>query len=725
MIQYDNKNRTLHLSNDKISYAIYINEKNVLQHLYFGTKISEIDVNSMTYFGSDWSATYFDKDSKLEQRYADNYLNDRSLLELSSHGGADKRGAPIIITHSDGTNYTDFRYVSHKIYLGKPCLQDMPSSHADDGDCETLEILLRDVRYNIDAVLSYTVFSNFSCIVRNLSIKNDSGNNIILKRVYSMELDIPESDYKLWHFHGDWAYEMKRDVCDLHDGMTRIFSNHGRSSHEENPFCMVAKSNATEDSGEVYGFSLLYSGNFSTDIIVDKWKSTRIMQGINDEDFSFELSQGEEFIAPDALVCYSNVGFGDRSRTLHDFVRNHIVPKEFSKRRQKILLNSWEGCYFDFDTEKICNLINEAKKWGCELFCLDDGWFCNRNNDENGLGDWVVDESKVDLGIISDCCKANQITFGLWFEPEMINPGSDLFKEHPEYCIMMPNVDGILWRHQLALDMSNNLVIDYLFSKMCDIIDKYDIGYIKWDNNKTLTGMYAPACEKQGEAYHRNILGTYKLLSKLTQKYPDVLFEGCASGGGRFDYGMLNYFPQIQGSDEMDPLVRMFMQYSYSYGYPFSVVGYHVNKNPIVSFLSKAKLAQFGTYGLEFDPTKYDESQRNEILQANDVFHKYHFDVIEQGDIYRLLSPYEGNAMSMISVSKDKSKALFIYMNILKESPSFKIIKLKGLEDKKKYLNSYDGCVHTGEYYRKVGLNISRGFTEFECLLIKLDETFD
>ena len=722
MINYDPSARTFVLSNRFISYVIYVNKKNILQHVYFGKRVDNIDADAVLDFGADWSHTYFDSESGQEKQYEDHYMYDRSLCEVASHGVGDKRGAPVIIRQEDGVHYTDFRYVSHRIYNGKPVPQGLPSSRVSTERCRTLEILLKDVRKDVRLVLSYTVLNDFAGIIRNSTIVNDCNGEIVVKRAYSMELDIPRSDMNLWHFNGDWAHEMKRNVTPVHDGLTRISSNHGRSSHEENPFFMLASRDSTENSGEVYGFSFLYSGNFSVDVFADKWKALRVMQGINDEDFEVRLKNGEHFVMPESFVCYSHSGFGELSRRVHDFTREHILPEKFAKLPQKIILNSWEGCYFDFDTDRICRLIQSAKEWGVQLFCLDDGWFRNRWNDSNGLGDWDIDTEKIDLDKVIRCCQDSDIDFGLWFEPEMVNPGSNLYQAHPEYCIGMPGTENTLWRHQLALDMANDDVVEYVFEKMSGILSKYDIRYVKWDNNKTLTNMYAPSCANQGEAYHKNILGTYKLIRKLQSQFPEVLFEGCASGGGRFDHGMLAYFPQIQGSDELDPLVRLYMQYAYSYGYPLGAVGYHIGGNPLMSFGAKASLSLWGVYGLEIDTTKYGEQERRQVLEINRIYSKYHHDVIVCGDLYRLLSPYDTNYMSMMSVSKDKSKALLVFANLLKESPQYRFIKLEGLDDDTTYRNSYDHKVHSGRYYKTVGLNISRGLTEFECILVEIEQ---
>lgn len=724
-ISFDKKRKLFHLTNNKISYYFFVNEKNILQHLYFGSYLDDINIESITNLGWDWSKTYLEKDTNIEKFYQDNYYSDRSLTEMASHGVNDKKGAPIIINHKDNSNLTDLRYKSHRIYKGKPRLSNLPHTFLNnDFESDSLEIVLGDIKDDIEVILTFTIFNNLNVIARNTTIKNNSSDEIRVRRAYSLQLDLPHSNYDLYHFHGDWCLERQISKQRLADGLKRISSNFGRSSHEENPFAILASPNANEDEGEAIGFSFVYSGNFAIDVNVDKWKTTRVMMGIKDEDFEIVLGKDESFVTPEGLIIYSNSGIGELSRTLHDLIRNNLIRSKYVHAKRPILFNSWEGCYFDFNTEVICEYIKDAKKIGTELFVLDDGWFGTRDDDTQALGDWYINKEKVDLNKIIKTCHDLDIKFGIWFEPEMINPNSKLFKEHPEFALGYKEMDRSLSRHQLVLDTSNKKAVDNIFEQMCEILDNYDIDYVKWDHNRWISDIYTYHLDHkyQGEIYHRLMLGSYDLMERLCQRYPNILFEGCASGGGRFDLGILYYAPQIWTSDETDPVQRLFIQYSTSMAYPLSSMGAHVSKNPITSYKTKADIALFGTYGYEFDPRKLTQKDIDEVNEVADIYHKYHHEVIQNGDLYRLYSPYETNYMSMMSVSKDKSKALILFANILKENNRYRYLKLKGIDQDKYYWNSFDNKVHKGDYYLNVGLNLTRWLDEFTSFLIILEE---
>jgi alpha-galactosidase len=469
----------------------FINEKNVLQHLYFGRRIDDIDIDSATNLGWDWSKTYIDQATQTEMASIGNYYRDHSMFEIPSHGIADKRGAMIIITHPDGTSNTFFTYLSHRIYKGKPLLKEMPHTYLNDEDeADSVEIILKDFASEIYVKHTYTIFNRLDVIARNTTIVNKEAAEIIVTRAYSLSLDLPKSDYDLYHFHGDWNSERQIAKERLNDALRRISSNMGRSSHEENPFVILADPNTNEEMGEAIGISFVYSGNFSIDVNVDKWKSTRVMIGINDEDFAFHLNKNQEFVTPEAILAYSDTGLGGLSHTIHDMIRENLIPKRYAKVRRPVLLNSWEGCYLDYNTRLILGYIDMCKQIKVDLFVLDDGWFGKRDADDRSLGDWVVNKKKINLEKIIEKCKQNEMKFGLWFEPEMVNPNSDFYKSHPEFALGLTNTDRSLSRHQLALDMVNKNVIDHVFKQMCKILDKYDIDYVKWDHNRNIFDIY-------------------------------------------------------------------------------------------------------------------------------------------------------------------------------------------------------------------------------------------
>lgn len=720
MIKYNQEKRLFHLYNKEISYMFYVNSKNVLQHIYFGKRINEFDFTSYLDLGFEWSKTYLDN-NLVEHIYEDNYYNDKSLMELGEHGSHDKRQAPIIIKDWNENTKTAFKYVKHRIYKGKPILTEMPYTRGSESECSTLEITLKDETRKVYLVLSYTIFNNLNVIARNTTVINKESKPVSLIRAYSLELDMPDKEYNAIYFQGDWCLERFLKKVELPYGNLRIASNNGRSGHELNPFMMLARKNATENSGEVMGFSFVYSGNFEMNTNVDRWNCTRFTLGINDEDFEFKLRKGESFEIPEGLIVYSNEGFNKLSHHLHDLVRDNLITYKDQKLKRPVLFNSWEGCYLDFNTQVILDYIEDAHSIGSELFVLDDGWFGHdRDTDDRSLGDWFVNTKKVDLEKIIKKCSDLGIKFGIWFEPEMINSNSELYRNHPNFALGNPNYDRTLSRHQMVLDTTNDEAIDVVFEAICKILDTYKIDYVKWDHNRCIAEI--ESSKNYQTSYHEITLGYYKLIRRLTSRYPDVLFEGCASGGGRFDLGALYFTPQIWTSDETDPIQRLFIQYGTSYCYPLSSMGSHISKSKMTNYTSKGNIALFGTYGFEMNPCLLKDNEKEEINKVTEIYHKYHNEVIQNGDLYRLISPFETNYMSMMSVSKNREKALVLFANLLKENNRYRYLKLQGLDKNKIYKNSHDNKAYSGEYYMEVGLNITRWLDEFTTLLIILEE---
>ena len=718
MISFDKKTKVFKLDGKEYSYIFRITGKNVLQHIYFGKALPDADLFSALCCDGDWAEHYLDGDNA-ERDYDKGYYDDHALCELAPHGVADKSGAAVVTRKESGSTATEYLYKSHRIYKGKPRLDGMPYTRGDDA--ETLELTLAERFGGTELVLSYTVFPELDVLARNTRIKNAGNKAETLIRAYSSELDLPSADYDFIHFYGDWIEERYVSRKSVLNGRIEISSNFGRSSHEYNPFGILCDKTATETSGEAYAFSFVYSGNFTLSANSDKWRRTRVMLGINDEDFAFVLNPGEEFTAPEALTAYSARGLEGISHAMHDLVRDRLIRYKNAAAPRPILFNSWEGCYFDFDTQSILEYIDNAKDIGAELFVLDDGWFGKRDNDASSLGDWFVNDKKIDLKRVIEKCHALGMKFGIWFEPEMINPDSELFRAHPEYALGRTGGDRSLWRHQLVLDTSNGDAVDCIFAAMSAVLDKYDIDYIKWDHNRAVSEILG-AKAAYGEAYHKIILGCYDLLERLQKKYPDVFFEGCASGGGRFDLGMLYYTPQIWTSDETDPVQRLFIQYGTSYAYPLSTMGAHISKNKNMSYTGKGNVAMFGTYGMEMNPCLLSEDERREVRELNDIYKKYHHAVIDRGDFYRLLSPFEGNYTAMMSVSKDKKQALVLFANFLTENNRYRFLRLRGLDADKNYKNSLDGTTHSGAYYMQVGLNFTKRIYEFQTALVVLEQ---
>ena len=445
-----------------------------------------------------------------------------------------------------------------------------------------------------------------------------------------------------------------------------------------------------------------------------------------DEDFCWKLEAGETFETPQAVIAYSAEGIDGMSQAFHHFIREHLITYRHDKAYKPVLFNSWEGCYFNFNTESVISYIDDAIKIGTELFVLDDGWFGARNSDRLGLGDWYVNRQKVDLHKIIAHCKEKGIKFGIWFEPEMVNPVSDLYAAHPDYVPGEPDAAELsLHRHQLHLDFSAKEVVDNIYAQMKAFLEEYPVSYIKWDYNRVVNEHFSrhyPA-DRQGEIYHRMMLGYYDLIGRLTREYPDIMFEGCSSGGGRFDLGTLYFCPQIWTSDESDPSQRIAIQYNTSLGYPLSTIGAHVNDSKVSSYKTKAILALFGTYGYEMNPNILTASEQEELREIAEIYCKYHQSVIGNGTLYHLLSPNEGNLMCMQSVSKDQTASLVILMNYRKEHAQFRVIRLRGLDPEKQYKNSYTGTVHSGTFYMERGIDFSRDcFASINCRLVILTE---
>ncbi len=726
MIKYDEKNKIFHLTNNSISYYLYLNDAGYLETLYFGQYLSEIftsDGIRKAYVDNNATEYFSFKDQK-ECTYTDNFKSTYALLEMSSHGLNDKRGAPVVLKYNNGSTVTNFKYVNHEIYKGIKPLSNLPHALNHD-DCETLEILLKEKYHDIFCKFYLTIYLDKDIVVKNFEIINKSDETVFIQKAFSMQLDLNNVDYRFVHFRGCWAKERDYIINDVHDGIQEVASNFGRSSHDENPFVYLQKKDASNECGEVIGFNLIYSGNFKFRMFNSYFHNLHITYGINDEDFLWNLGPNESFVTPQAVISYSYQGVDKMSQNFHRFIKEDLITYEKDKDYKPVLFNSWEGCYFDFTTESIISYIDDSKKINAELFVLDDGWFGRRNDDFDGLGDWWINTKKIDLSKVIKHCHDNNMKFGIWFEPEMVNPKSDLFLNNPSYILGESNQDLTIHRHQFHLDFSNKEVVDNIYRQMVDILDKYQIDYIKWDYNRTVSESFSQCYDAshQGEIYHRLVLGYYDLISRLRERYPHIMFEGCASGGGRFDMGTLFYCPQIWCSDESDPIQRIFIQYNTSLGYPLSTIGSHANANPITSYKTKASIALFGSYGYEMNPNKLTKTEIDELVEIASIYKKYHQEVICNGTLYHILSPVTTNFICMMSVSQKKDKALILLMNKLKETDQYRFIKLKGLDEKKKYINNFDNRIYTGEYLMKVGLNFTFDwFDEFKCRLIEINE---
>lgn len=720
MINFDSKRRLFHLYNDNFSYYFYINKLGYLIHLYSGKFLYDIDIERLTErYAERYAYLEGDKEVCDESYY---FSLQGANFECATFNTADKRGAFAIVKNTDESLLTDFRYVSHKIIIGKEPIEFLPHAKIKNSkEVETLVITLKDIRSEVYLVLYYSIFKNLNILIRNSKIINKENKEIVLKKLSSIELDLISGEYDLISTYGTWSKDRQLEINKITHAKQIISDNHGGRGFYHNPAIMIKEKDATLFNGNTYGLVLIYSGNFSFEASLDEFNQTRVIAGINDENFTFRLRENQSFVSPECVLAFSDKGVNGVTNILHDFTRNYILPKNFAFKEKPILINSWEAYYFDFDTEKIIKLIDEAKALGIEMVVLDDGWFGNRNNDSSSLGDWEVNVNKIDLEKVITYAHNQNMKFGLWVEPEMISPSSNLFKEHPDFALYKRNIKPTLFRHQLVLDLTNPKVIDYVYDKISKIFKKYPIDYCKWDFNRYLSeiGSLYLGNNNEGEIYHRFILGTYELLNRFIKDFPNVLLETCASGGGRFDLGMLYYSPQIWASDETDPTARVDIQYSTNLFYPLSTIGAHVSARPYLSYQDKAIIACFGTFGYELDPIKLSLKEKNEIKEINKLIKEWHHVVIE-GDYYALKSPLDGNYASWMSVSKNKKEALVFHFNFKREPTMSRYIKLYGLDPDLYYFNSLTNTIIKGDFYMNVGLNISAPLDEGKTMLFVL-----
>ncbi len=663
----------IHLYNHDVSYLMKVNSHRIVEHLYFGKRLKDIHEANQT--GSENFQFY--ENGEFVNR--DNYYENISRNEFGTYLRMDLRPASFII-EKEGDSLTDFRFVS----LSRTKHNEYPDDYPHTKNKEkatSITLKLKDARRNIYLYATYTLFNEINILVKSTRIENKERKAILLRKIVSSTLDFDYEEQKLIHFPGHWAKERQYEEETLKHGERAFFSLEGRSGHFENPFFILANKEANEYEGEAYSFNLLYSGNFKNDIYVSSYDKLRVNVGINDTNFSFCLKRGESFLAPEVVIDYSMNGYNDLSLQNHRFIEEHILPSEWRKPFP-LLFNSWEGTGMDFDMDKIKNYAKVARDIGSELFVLDDGWFSSRNDDKHGLGDWRINRKKVDLVALSKYVHSLGMKFGIWIEPEMVNIDTPLFKDHPEYVLSEEGLEYRFSRNQLVLDFSNPAVVDAVFHSIESSLKDVQFEYVKYDMNRYL-GDIASRYSRQGEIYHRYVLGVYSFMARLKERFPSILFENCASGGGRFDLGMLYFSPLIWTSDNTDPLDRTLIQYGTSYAYPLSVISSHVSAAK-GEYLNKANVAFMGSYGYEMNPLSLKEEEKKLLLGYNDLFHKYHEKVIQKGTLYRLMNPFVSGIMAEMSVSKGRNES-FLLLSLVKDIDIPIHLILKGLDPKKTY----------------------------------------
>ena len=705
--KFNSKDNVLHLYNKTISYLIFISNDKGLIHLYFGPNLKKYDLDTLVYHTIHYNSKYVDGQEKFNSLFD---LNDEtSMMEFPDFGTGDYRSVAVKIKNSYGDCTTDFQYKKHKITKGKGKLEGLPSLYGTENDFTTLQIFLQDKVSKVEAVLEYNIMENYPIITRNVKLVNKSSNDIVLKYLYSACLDFPTMDYNFYYLTGQYCKERTIRHNKVQPGIQMISSLEGKSSHHTTPFCALTSLDACEDYGDVYSINFIYSGNFEIRVETSPCDSTRLLVGINPETFEYCLTPYESFQSPEAVLLYTNKGLGEMTRIYHKVFNNHLISKRWQTTKRPLLLNSWEGCIFDFDTEKLLKIIDESHELGIEMLVLDDGWFGKRNSDTSSLGDWYVNKDKVDLHKVINHLHKYNMKFGLWFEPEMICPDSDLYRKHPNYAIKSNNRYPTLMRHQMVLNMTSKEVCDNVYQQISKMLDEYEIDYIKWDHNRSITEAYSKELgyKHMGEFYHRFILGTYSILEKINTNYPNVLIESCCGGGGRYDAGMLYYGPQVWTSDETDAIARLTIQEGTSFCFPCSSMGSHVTANPRTNYNTKAKVAMMGTFGYELNPLTLSQDIKEMIKQQIKEYHQY-YNLTHFGNLYRLISPsVNPYKASWMFVSDNKDEALFTYVVPLRGPQSLSYIKLKGLDENKDYYCPQLDKTFNGKFLMTYGLRLT------------------
>ncbi|SEM50692.1 alpha-galactosidase [Ligilactobacillus sp. WC1T17] len=708
-ITFDNDQKVFHLTNGSISYLFSVEEGETLSHLYFGKAVK-------AYHGQL-------KYPRVDRGFSGNlpgsldrtYSKDTLPREYSSAGEMDYHEPATIVRQKDGSNALNLKFDSYEVKDGKPALKDLPASYTeDDSEAQTLSVNLKDEKSGLIYTLLYTIFSDFDIIARSVLVKNGGQEAVYLEKVASAQVDFVDRDFDVICLPGAHANERHMQRTPVTFGSQAFESRRGSSSHQMNPFIALVDKKTDEYSGDAYGFELVYSGNHSMALETDQLAQTRVLVGINDYNFSWKLEAGDEFQTPEVLLTYSGEGLNKMSQNFHEVIRERVVRSKFKHQKRPILVNNWEATYFDFDEKKLKPIVDEAKNLGIEMFVLDDGWFGHRNDDNSSLGDWKIFEKKFPkgLGHFADYVHDKGLKFGLWFEPEMISYDSDLYREHPDYLMQVPGRAPSPSRNQYILDLTRPEVVDVMYKQVADILANNGIDYVKWDMNRSLSDIYSVSlpADRQGEVYHRYVLGYYDLMGRLVDQFPDILFEGCSGGGGRFDAGVAYYMPQIWASDNTDAVARLAIQYGTSLAYPPSMMTAHVSAVPNhqtgrkTPFETRGAAAMSAVFGYELDLTKLTDEEKamvkNQIADYNKVR-----DLVVNGDFYRLKSPTESNQAAWNFVSKDKKEVFVATFAVLAfAQPYLTKTKLKGLDPEKKYKNEETGEVFYGDELMELGI---------------------
>lgn len=716
-ITFNETTRIFTLTTAHTTYQMQADAQGYLLHLYYGAR---------TAGEMDYLLNYGDRGFSGNPNSAGSdrtYSLDALPQEYPSLGTGDFRNYALNIENADGSQCCNPVYITHEIAAGKYTLKGLPFVRAEENEAETLKIILEDPVTKVELHLLYGVLEKEDIITRSVIIKNAGKAPVTVKKAQSACLDFLHGDYDLIKFYGRHAMERNMERMPVSHESTRIGSRRGTSSHQYNPGVILAGKNTNEDSGSCYGMLFVYSGNFLVEAEKDQYDQTRIQMGLTDELFAYPLEAGAEFTAPEVILSYTNKGLSRLSKQYHHCIMNHICQGKYVHVNRPVLINSWEAAYFDFTGDTIVELAKEAKALGIDMVVMDDGWFGKRNDDNSSLGDWYVNEEKLGgtLTKLIERVNAEGVKFGIWIEPEMVSEDSDLYREHPDWAITIPGRKPVRSRNQLVLDFSRKEVRDEIFKRICAVLDQGNVEYIKWDMNRSLADIYAP------NVTYDYVLGVYDFLEKLTNRYPDILIEGCSGGGGRFDAGMLYYTPQIWCSDNTDAINRTRIQYGTSFFYPVAAMGSHVSAVPnhqtgrVTSMHTRGVAAMSGTFGYELNPALLNAKEKAEIRAQLAQYREYQ-ELIREGDYYRLSNPFQDNFAAWMVVSDDRSKALVSVIRLTAEAnPPAAYVTLKGMEEDAFYREKTTGKVYPGAALMEAGILLPAAVSEYEAYQIELE----
>ncbi|MDE7436025.1 MAG: alpha-galactosidase [Lachnospiraceae bacterium] len=715
---YDEKNGIFSLHTVNTTYQMKVDGQSYLLHLYYGQKLDAPMDYMLTYFDRGFSGNPYG--AGLDRTYS----LDALPQEFPVLGTGDYRNVAFKIKEENGCYECDLHYKSHEIQDAKYSIPGLPSAHAKQA--QTLRIVLQDERLGIEVTLLYGVLEDCDVIARSVQIRNAGGSRVYLEKVSSACLDFLYGQYDVMTFYGRHAMERNVQRNSVYHGRQCIGSTRGSSSHQYNPFVILAQADAAENMGECYGAAFLYSGNFSAEVERDQYDQIRFVMGLSEDQFSYPLEANEEFYAPEVLLSYSAQGLNRLSDNFHRCVREHVYRGKYKNQVRPVLINSWEACYFDFDGDAIVELAKQAADLGIELVVMDDGWFGHRDDDNSSLGDWTVNEEKLGCSLreLSERVHEQGVQFGIWIEPEMVSEDSDLYRQHPQWALKIPGKAPIRARNQLVLDFSNAEVVRYMFEEISSVLKQGEINYVKWDMNRSLSDIYSEAAITQGKVMYDYVLGVYSLLEQLTSEFPDILWEGCAGGGGRFDMGMLYYTPQIWCSDNTDAVDRVRIQYGTSYGYPLSTMGAHVSAVPnhqtgrIINMDTRGVVAMTGAFGYELDLGKLTDEEKDVVREQVARYHRL-APLIQNGKYYRLNNPFveEYGAWMVVDEKKEKALLSVVLLNIHGSMPVI-YVKPEGLEAAKDYRDTATGKVYSGAALMAYGLPVSLALGDYQSYQI-------